>query len=474
MAVVGCTAPSVSKPTPTVELTDCAREMGVSIAQCGQVEVFEDRESRSGRTISLNVVVLPALKSNSKPDPFFFLAGGPGMGATDLVKGIRKVFKKLNRERDIVLVDQRGTGSSNPLNCEYDLDFAARFEVQPDLGFLQACADSLAANANLKLYTTPIAMDDLDEVRVALGYEKINLYGGSYGTRAGLEYMRRHGEQVRSAVLDGVAPTDMAIPEHFGEDSQRALDKMLADCQRDPNCNKTFPDLEAKFYDLLDRLEQDPEKVSLADPFSGEETTTVMQREIVATLVRAVLYNAELTSLLPLLIDRAYAGDFQPLITMSSAFDGIEQKFSTGMLLSVLCSEDFPRVAVETHPESFLKGALVERFRESCGNWPRGELPQGYHEPIGSEIPALVLSGDVDPVTPPRWGEQVAGHLSNARHVIVPGVAHGTLAKGCVPELILEFVNAASADSLDTSCVEDLHRMPFFNSPTGPVVSENK
>ena len=299
----GCATDSLPKTTATVTLSDCAREMGVSVAQCGKVQVFEDRDERAGRTIDLNVVVLPALKSSANPDPLLFLAGGPGIGATELIKRIRTAFRLVNRERDIVLVDQRGTGSSNPLDCEYDdLDFESRFEVEPNLELLRACADSLARNADLTLYTTSIAMDDLDEVRAALGYEEINLYGGSYGTRAALEYMRRHGQRVRSVVLDGVAPTDMSIPRYFGQDSQRALDMMFADCRADSVCSVSFPDLEGRFYGLLDRLEQHPEEVTLADPFTGEETTAVMQRESVATLARAVLYNSTLTSLLPLLI----------------------------------------------------------------------------------------------------------------------------------------------------------------------------
>jgi pimeloyl-ACP methyl ester carboxylesterase len=468
-----CTPPSVSNAPPsTVQLTDCAREMGVSAAQCGKVEVFEDRDRGQGRTIDLNVVVLPAVKSSAK-DPLFFLAGGPGMGATELIKVIRSTFRRLNRERDIVLVDQRGTGSSNPLNCDYEyLDFEARFEIQPDLKLLRVCADSLSRHADLRLYTTSIAMDDLEEVRAALGYEEINLYGGSYGTRAALEYMRRHGDRVRSVVLDGVAPTDMSIPNHFGVDSQRALDMMFADCRQDSSCNAAFPQLEVRFYELLDRLEKSPEQVRLSDPFTGKEHTLVMQREIVATLSRAVLYNSALTSLLPLLLDRAYEGDYQPLMTMSSAFEGIERKFSAGMFLSVVCTEDMPHIDAPIPRESFLKGAIVERFRAVCGEWPRGELTPGYHDPIVSDIPTLVLSGDVDPVTPPRWGERVADHLSRGRHIVVPGISHGVLRNGCVPDLMIEFVNAASADSLDATCVNELHRMPFFNSPTGPLVNE--
>ena len=473
MVVVGCTAPSVSTPKPTVELTDCAQDTGIAAAECGKVEVYEDRAAGEGRTIDLNVVVLPAVKSSAKPDPLFFLAGGPGVGATELAKVIRPVFRRLNRERDIVLVDQRGTGSSNPLDCNLDdFDFEDRFELEPDLEQLQACADSL--EANLTLYLTSIAMDDLDEVRDALGYETINLYGGSYGTRAALEYMRRHGERVRSTVLDGVAPADPFFFLHTGRDTQRALDLMFEDCRSDSNCSKTFPRLESKFYELLGRLEEHPEEVSLADPFTDRRADLVMHWEIVAALVRATLYNSELTSLLPLLIDRAYSGDYQPLITMASAFETVEEKLSGGLLLSVLCTEDFPHVDGAPPAESFLKGTIVGRFRKVCEHWPRGELTPGYHEPIVSEIPTLVLSGNVDPVTPPRWAERVTEHLSNGRHIVVPGISHGVVASGCVPDLLLEFVNAASADSLDATCVEQLHRMPFFNSATGPLVIEEQ
>ena len=192
-------------------------------AYCGSLKVYENRATKQGRQIDLNIVVLPALRSDAAPDPLFFLAGGPGQGAAKLAKVVREIFRRVQSDRDIVLVDQRGTGKSNPLDCNSDDDsLQAIMETNEQvLDRLKACQAKY--DADLTLYTTPIAMDDLDDVRAFLGYDKINVYGGSYGTRAALVYMRQHGDRVRSAILDGVAPTNMRLPLYFPRDTQRAL-----------------------------------------------------------------------------------------------------------------------------------------------------------------------------------------------------------------------------------------------------------
>ena len=473
VGLTACSSPAPETPAPRLVLEDCSRDVGIAEAQCGALEVFEDRSAGTGRKIALNIVVLPAVNRDPKPDPLFFLAGGPGVGATEIARMVSSVFRRTNRKRDIVLVDQRGTGSSNPLDCEFDdLDFAARFEIKVQVEDLQACLDSF--DADPRLYTTPIAMDDLDEVREALGYERINLYGGSYGTRAALVYMRRHSQHVRAVVLDGLAPPSFKLPLNMGVDGRRALDRTLADCEAEESCRDAFPDIRSKFNELLERLEKRPEKLVLPDPHTGAESEVEIHRLLVAGLVRGALYSTETSSLLPLLIERAHAGDFRPLVAMGAVLQKAESLMSQGMLLSVVCSEDVALISQKdrerTLSESFLRAELLDRFKEACGVWPKGELPEGYHDPVASDLPVLLLSGELDPVTPPRWGEEVSSHLSAARHIVVPGVGHGTLAYGCVPRLMDEFIEKGSADELDAGCVERLHRFPFFSSNTGPRV----
>ena len=224
---------------------------GVSVpARCGSLTVFEDRATGAGRTIDLTIVVIPAVSGSHEPDPLFFLAGGPGQAATDVADTVLARLAEVRRSRDIVFVDQRGTGGSGRMSCalfergpdEEASSESLQFDAFP-LDDLRDCLAEVESVADPRHYTTPVAMDDLDDVRAALGYETINLYGGSYGTRAGLIYMRRHPERVRTAVLDGLAPVSMRLPSSMDADAQRALDRLFADCAADPGCREAFPDL---------------------------------------------------------------------------------------------------------------------------------------------------------------------------------------------------------------------------------------
>jgi pimeloyl-ACP methyl ester carboxylesterase len=314
-------------------------------------------------------------------------------------------------------------------------------------------------------------MDDLDDVRAHLGYERINLYGGSYGTRAALVYVRQHEPHVRSMVLDGVAPTDMRIPLFAARDAQRALDKLLSDCDADASCRKTNPDLATRVRTLLQRLTDHPVRVELMHPRTGLRETVTIDARIVAGVLFGALYSPLTASLVPALIARAEQNDFQNLLALAYADEGGGDNMSVGMQLSVLCSEDATRVTTEdVNRQSagtvfglhLLRGQL-----KACAMWPRGNVDDSYFEPVTSDVPALVLSGDLDPVTPPGWGDAVAAHLKRARHITVPATGHGVLATPCGQELIRHFIESGSADDLDVSCVSRIRRPPFFLTPSG-------
>ena len=282
----------------TLDLTPCARDIGVAGAECGTLEVYENRETAEGRRIGLYVAVLPALGTETKPDPLFLLAGGPGMAATELANAAKTHLRRIREQREIVLVDQRGTGKSNGLDCA-DVDSTTQsFNVDFPFQALRDCAEAL--DADLRLYTTPIATDDLDDVRAALGYGSINLWGGSYGTRAALVYLRRHPDRVRTVILDGLAPPDMRLPLHFGEDANRAFDLTFGDCKEDVDCNTAFPNLRDTYHELLDRLEKAPESVRVAHPRTGEMEEIDFGRDDVFLQLRAALYSPDATRLLPL------------------------------------------------------------------------------------------------------------------------------------------------------------------------------
>ena len=455
-------------------LSDCAPGEGPDDALCGKIPVFEDRNSRSGRKIDLNVVAYPALSRNPQPDPLFVLVGGPGAGAAESSGAMVDLFREIRVERDLVFVDQRGTGESNGLECDLDsIDLDTVLGDEAVIDRLRECMEGY--DADLRLYTTPVAMDDLDEVRDALGYSSINLWGGSYGTRAALVYLRRHGEHVRSAVLDGAAPLALRMPLSFPEDAQRAIDLTIDACESSAACRKSFPEVRRKLEALLRRLARRPEPVRLTHPRTGRPLDFELRRPAFTGALHAALYSSEGAALVPMLIDQAHDGDFAGILAFA---DSADVQLSLGMFFSVVCAEDVPWFENEERPpappEELLDHSVAERWKHVCGFWPRGAVTDDYREPVRSDVPALVLSGELDPVTPPRWGERVLEGLENALHVVVPGVAHGTSVRGCVPSLVADFIAQGSADGLDAECVANLRRAPFFVSPAGPRMEDGE
>jgi len=459
-------------------LKPCATADGPVDAYCGTLTVYENRESRQGRTIDLKIILLPALGNEPKPDPLFFLAGGPGQGAAELARPLKEVFRRVQADRDIVLVDQRGTGKSHPLDCESDQDSLATLNepLETAMNRLRECADGL--DADLRLYTTTIAMDDLNDVREFLGYDRINLYGGSYGTRAALVYLRQHEPTVRSVILDGVAPPDMRLPLFMARDGQRALDRLLADCESNAACREKFPQLSTRLRTLVTGLDAAPAKVRLTHPRTGVAEDVSVDGEFIVNVLFGALYSPLTSTLLPELITRAERHDFQGLLALAMANEGAASNMAIGMQMSVVCAEDFPRItqdqiAREAEATVFGTHLLTSRM-EICKFWPRGDVAPSFYEPVKSTVPVLVLSGELDPVTPPEWGDSVLPHLPNSRHIVVPATGHGAISTGCGMRILQAFIETASFDALDTGCLEVLKRPPFFLSPAGPDPAGSK
>lgn len=458
----------------SISLSPCRLQGVDHEARCGTFDVWENRETRRGRKLHLHLAVVTSLAPNPAPDPIVVLAGGPGQAAVELAHAIMPAFEQELRHRDLVFVDQRGTGQSNPLEC-----------APPDGGSLDEDLSDAEQDARLRRclahfdadptqYTTPIAMDDLDDVRAALGYPRINLWGGSYGTRAALVYMRRHPDRVRTATLDGVAPTNLKLPLSFAPDGQRALDLLFRACAETDGCAKTYPGLKARFWKLLAELDQAPAKTKVANPVNGAlEDVTVDRRDFVTTL-RGLLYLPEAASLMPLTIDRAAKGDFTPFVAESHGLvGGFSKTIANGMFYSVICAEDAPRVRPEeidaATRDTFLGRTVADQMLHICSFWPRGTLPPGYAEPVRSEAPTLLLSGELDPVTPPEHAAQVAKTLPHSLHLVIPGVGHGATEIGCVAKVVADFIDAGKVEGLDTSCTRRLTRPPFFLTFAGPT-----
>lgn len=458
---------------PAIPLEECRLASGAT-AQCGTVPVFENRDTQTGRTIDLNVAVLPATGSSNivQPDPLFLLAGGPGQAAVEVYANVAYLFEEVNRTRDIVLVDQRGTGDSNGFVCDNLTDDSLPDDLPDEaaVALLDDCREILTAQADLTQYTTDRFIEDLEEVRVALGYDAINLYGASYGSRAALAYMRRHPEVIRSAVLDAVAGPDLVLFRDMPRDGQRALDLLFDRCAADEACHAAFPNVRAEYEDLLARLEE-PQSISIAHPLTNEPLEFQMTRDRLSQYVFNILYSAELQSLLPLLIHHAHeTGDFTPLVIQALTV-GQSAGVYPGLLYAVTCSEDAPLIDPEDAAAGQANtsfGSFAANFQAICATWPRAEVAADLRQPLQSDIPTLLLSGGADPVTPPAYAATVAATLPNSRHLVVPGYGHGVIAVGCMPRVVAQFIRDGSADALDTACLDELEPPPFFVDFAGP------
>ncbi|GEM_PF-102147 len=436
---------------------------------CGTFEVYENRATKTGRKIPLNIIVLPALSKPAAPDPLFVLYGGPGQAATSGAAGDARRFAEIRRERDIVLVDQRGTGRSNGLNCDLGgLSGVISSFVTGEFPIdrIRQCREELEKRADLRFYTTPIAMDDLDEVRSRLGYEKINLYGGSYGTRAALVYLKRHPERVRTVTLRGVFSLD---PLYFARDGQRALDLLFDDCARDPDCAGAYPNLRRDFQALIERLEKTPASLVRIDARTGRNMEFVITREAFTGAIRRMLYDTETQRRIPLMIKKAMDGNYQPFEEAIAQVQGIMNSFSVGMFLSVACVEKPDRYSPEQIARettgSFLGDHQIKSALSACDEWPRGALPKDYFDSVKGDAPALILSGNIDPVTPPVWGEKAAKTLPESLHLTMEGIAHGPF-PACALDVMARFIASGSTKGLDTNCIKSLRRPPFVRPPT--------
>jgi pimeloyl-ACP methyl ester carboxylesterase len=464
--------------TRHVALHECRLAKLASAAQCATVEVPEDRSKPEGRRLALSVAMLPANTLSPDADPLFMLAGGPGQSAEALVP-VAVALAGVRRTRDIVLIDPRGAGKSAPLKCAA---LAPRdpFDelIDADLGATAAprCLAELraAGNVDVSRYITPETVADVDAVRAALGYERINLWGGSYGTRVAQEFVRRYPSRVRSMVLDGVAPPAMRITLDIWPAREAALADVLAACAEDAVCKRAYPNLNATLGEIKTALGVS-RRINITDPRTGVLREVPMTFDTVVGALHGFVYAPELASLIPPLLGRAQAGDFAPLMAtaMLSAGD-LEQTLNLALHYAVTCAEDAPRVTAGDRSRilaTLRAPSLASRNLAACDGWPRPTLPEDFYAPLISAIPTLILSGGLDPVTPPADGEIVAKSLSNSRHVIAAGYGHIVTPHACAPRLIEKFIDAAGFSTLPQSCLDYLatsKRPPIFSSLLEP------
>ena len=431
----------------------------------GSYAVFEDREAKSGRMIRLDLVILHATGSHPEPDPVFYLAGGPGQANVDVARGY--VESWIRQNRDMVFVNVRGTGGDNDLRCELhggDANIQGYLENPFDVEEFRACLEELETKFDLAKYSTPIAMDDLNDVREALGYKKINLMGTSGGTRSSLVYMRRHPDTVRSAILIGVAPLAYRNPLYHPEGAQQALELLFKECEADPECRTAFPNLEEEFWTVLERLDRERAPVKIFHPVTEEMIEVRLSLHAFTETIRSMMYSVRLGREVPHCIHQAFLGNFRPVTQMAVMLErGSQRGLSLGLLLCITCSEDVARIRpeeVSRHTRNTFRGDIRVRSQTAvCDIWPKSDLPDNYAEPVSVGVPVLLLSGTLDPVTPPKWGEEAARHLPHSLHVVFPG-AHGVYGN-CIESIMRKFLTNGSAAGIDTSCVESIQLPPF-------------
>ena len=443
-------------------------------ANCGELVVPLDPAQADGEHIALHVAVVPALADDKLPDPLVVIAGGPGDAATRFYAAMAGAFTGVARRRDIVLVDQRGTGKSAPLHCPgldaEGLDWGVGDSVDETVTLTLECLDDL--DHDPRFFTTSVAAHDLELVREALGYEELNLYGVSYGTRVAQHYLRRHPEHTRSLVLDGLVPASVALGPDTALESQAALDATWTRCEANASCNAAFPDIRARFDAVMQRLGEAPAEVTFPHPTSGQATPLVLTRTIVAGVVRLLVYSPQSAAMLPTLFHDAFEHRYDRLAAQALMLAAGIGELAYGLNFAVVCTEDVPfwgEVDLDAQQGTYMGAMFVEALAKVCERWPAGVMDDGFKAPVESDVPVLILTGEKDPITPPRYVPLATPFLANHVEVVGPGQGHGMLAVGCMPHLVAEFVDTPEPSELDASCAERIVPFPPFVSPLGPA-----
>ncbi|MGN6149548.1 MAG: alpha/beta hydrolase [Rhizomicrobium sp.] len=468
--LAAATALLVSGSAHAIALKPCQPKDVKGDALCGTYVVPENYALKDGRQLPLKVVVLSANKKPAK-EPIFFLSGGPGQAATEDMGWVTDAWRN---EHDFVFVDMRGTGEGTRLDCAIGKSAAHPEEFMEPL-FHEGtqygeCAKALSKKADLTQYTTTNAMRDLDGLRKTLGYKKINLWGGSYGTRAGIVYLHLYPQNVRSAILSGLVPPSNRNPLYFAAAAERSFETLAAQCAADAACHKAFPDPKGDADAIVAQLRAKPVPVTVKNPATGQSVTVPMTASAFGDGLRLMLYDAEESRRIPLLLKGARAGDFTPFanVALGSSM-AMKQGVAMGLLLSVICTEDISRIRPEEVGPA-TAGSIIGDYRvrgemAACSVWPKGELPKDYAAPFKTGVPVLLISGNLDPVTPPQWGVEAQKFFPNSRHVIAPG-GHVSDNK-CLERVERDFIATANPKTLDASCITN-EKLPPFALPAKP------
>ncbi len=471
-ALSGCSpqaptpASTLPGPKPSITLQPC--QLGGTFAQCGTLYVYEDRVSRSGRVIGLRVALVKATNPHPAPGAIVYLAGGPGFPATEA--GVQQIPAALRYDHDLVLVDQRGTGGSNRVVPPPSFDFTGPFQVGLERSIKAAVANpQINKDMDPRFYTTSMAMDDLDDVRAALGYDKIDLMGGSYGATAAQYYLRQHEEHVRSAVLVVGSLLDIPVFERHALSGQHALDRIFDLCVADADCQAAFPDIRQEFKNLWAHMAKDPVTITFSDKSLGSATLTP---QYLGPVLRLMLKDTKYHAAIPSLIHRAYAKDDWTGFARFIETEGNVEWWGPQIMEHVIrCGEKWarfdPNEVARISGDSYARDFdlwLAQQQEAVCRLTPRGVMPEGNDPQPGSQVPVLIISSDVDPIDPPENMAGAQALFPNSVSLVMPYMSHNISdynAGSCLWSIETEFVNSGSAHGLHADCLKSI-RPPTF------------
>ena len=471
--------PAAAGEALALELEDCRISGGPAYpgikARCGTLERPENPGDPDSPTIELAVAVVPALDLKPEPDPLVPLAGGPGGSAIEFYGSYSHAFEHVRRHRDILLVDQRGTGASARMDCDIDEDIIeGHYDTEQIVEITRTCLDALPHDP--RYFTTSVAVRDLEAVRDALGYPQLNLYGVSYGSRVAQHFAKRYPDAVRSIVLDGVVPPQLTLGPEIAIEAQKALDNIFTRCAADTACAERFPDLQQSFVRLRSELEEQAVVVDLSNPVSGKREYVDFGSNELAGALRLLAYHTNSVAMVPLLIDEAANGNFEPLAAQFHMIAAtMSDALALGMHNSVMCSEDAPfyerdNIDFDALEASYIGPMQLEAIEAMCSLWPAGPVDEGFRQPLATDTPVLLLSGEVDPITPPAYAELAMVDLEQAQHLTGRQQGHGQAGIGCMPRLLGKFVaEPGRLDEEAVSCLERSYIMPFFVDFSGPT-----
>jgi pimeloyl-ACP methyl ester carboxylesterase len=464
---------ATSSPSPTtsgapgVVLKPCHVEGVKEELRCGIYEVFENRQTREGRKLPLKIILIPARHPHPDQGPVFYMTGGPGETATELTDLVMSWGDE--DEHDIVIVDERGTGDGHRLDCKSpgsDDNLEGYLNGPFDAAAASACRDELQKKYDLSQYTTPNFADDIDEVRTTMGYDKINIHAGSFGTYAAQIYMRRHGDHVRTAYLTSPVTLKERVPLSHARNTQSGLDQLFKDCEAESACHAAYPRLRDDFAAVLKRVREQPVTTFVKHPVTGARTEIHLSERMFADAVRVMMYREPSAHQVPFLIEQALAGNFNPFAEAGlRANRGIYSGGSMGLHYCITCNEFVSRIRpeeIEPATRGFFLGSWRVRAQmAACKEWPKTKLPEDFFEPFQLKTPTVLAWGLEDPASSPADGQEEAkSYMPNASQVLVPGAAH-TPENDCTRAIRHRLFRTGTTDGLDISCVGKLKPLPF-------------